>query len=196
MSFMKKNLNLFVLTHCESRCNEEGTFSGRIDSELTTKGHERAKFLADKLKDEKIGRAYSSPLTRSKQTLEHILKYHPETERYVDERIIERDYGRLSGKSKAKYAREHPNLYPIYHRSYDTPPPGGESMKQVEKRVLAFVRDLVKLMREKKMNALIVAHSNSIRPIRRYFEGLTPKEMMKLENYRCKIFKYRIAVNN
>ncbi len=196
MSFMKKTLNLFVLTHCESCYNKRGIFTGRVNSKLTKGGHKHAKRLAKKLKNERIDRAYSSSLKRARQTLTHILKYHPKTQVFIDERIIERDYGELSRKSKAKYAREHPDLYPIYHRSYEISPPGGESMKQVEERVLPFVHDLIKLMRGRKVNALIVAHSNSIRPVRRYFEHLTPEKMMKLENFRHKIFRYEIVVDN
>ncbi len=128
-----KKLNLYVLVHTESRYNEKRIFSGRIDSVLTKKGHKQAESLAKELAGKKIDIAYTSPLKRAKQTLKHILRHHPETKVIVDKRIIERDYGELSRKSKVKYRREHPELYPIYHRSYETPPPGGESMIEVEK---------------------------------------------------------------
>ena len=191
----KKKLHLFVITHCESCYNKRGIFTGRIDSKLTPKGYRFTKKIAERLKNEKIDVAYSSSLSRSKQTLKYIMKYHPKTKVVIDDRIIERDYGELSRKSKKKYEKEHPDLYPIYHRSYEIPPPGGESIKQVEKRVLPFIRDVIKLMKEKKINVLVVTHGNSIRPIRRYFEHLTPEEMMKLENYRHKIFRYKVSAN-
>lgn len=191
---MKENneLNLYVLIHTESYYNAKRLFSGHINSRLTEKGHKQAQELAQKLADKKIDIAYISPLKRTRQTLKHILKYHPKTKIIVDERIIERDYGNLSRKSKVKYRKEHPDLYPTYHRSYDTPPPDGENIKDVEKRVLSFIKDVVDKMKKEKINVLIVAHSNSIRPIVRYFENLTIDEMMQLENYQLKIFNYKI----
>lgn len=191
---MKKKINLYVLTHCESDYNKRGIFTGRVDSKLTKNGHDHAKTLAHKLKNHDIDLAFTSSLSRAKQTLKHLLKYHPETKVVVDDRLIERDYGELSRKSKKKYQREHPDLFPIYHRSYVVPPPGGESMVEVEERVLSFTRDLIKLMRGQRINALVVAHGNSIRPIRKYFENLTSEEMMKLKTHRHRIFKYRISV--
>lgn len=190
---MNRKLNLYVVTHCESCYNRRGIFTGQIDSILTKKGHKHAKVMAEELKNEKIDVAYTSPLTRARQTLEHILKYHPKTKMVIDKRIIERDYGKLSRKSKEKYKRENPKLYLVYHRSYNVPPPGGESMKKVEERVLAFIGKVIILMKENNTNILIVAHGNSIRPIRRYLEKLSPKQMMKLENLRHKVFRYKFS---
>ncbi len=186
------NNHIYLLTHCESCYNKLGVFTGRIDSVLTKYGHEHAELLAKKLKDKRIDIAYISPLKRTKQTLKHILKYHPKTKVITDKRIIERDYGKLSRKNKNKYEREHPDLYPIYHRSYDTPPPGGESIKEVEKRVLPFINEIVANAKKLNINVLIVTHGNTIRPIRRYFEKLSIDEMVKLENNQHTIFEYKI----
>jgi 2,3-bisphosphoglycerate-dependent phosphoglycerate mutase len=184
--------NLYLITHCESCYNKRKIFTGRIDSVLTKDGHKHAELISLKLKNKRIDLAYVSPLKRAKQTLKHILKYHPETKVIESLKIIERDYGELSGKGHEKYKREYPELYPLYHRSYEIAPPGGESMKQVEKRVVPFIRLIIGLMKERDINILVVAHSNSIRPIRKYFEKLSTDEMMKLENYRHKIFTYEI----
>ena len=189
-----KYLNLYVLIHTETYYNEKRLFSGHIDSFLTERGHKQAMSLAEGLADKKIDIAYISPLRRTKQTLKYILKYHDNVKIITDKRIIERDYGELSRKSKVKYRKENPDLYPIYHRSYNTPPPGGESMKEVEKRVLSFIKDVIKNMKEEKHNVLIVAHSNSVRPIIRHFEKLTVDEMMQLENYRLKVFTYKVKI--
>lgn len=185
---------IFIITHCETCFNKRNIFTGRINSVLTARGHEHAAYMADLVKKEKIGLAYRSSLIRTKQTLEHILKFHPETEARVDDRIIERDYGDLTGKSKLKYQKEHPDLYPVYHRSYDTKPPNGESMKDVEKRVLPFITDVINEVKKNKINVLIVAHGNSIRPMIRYFENLTTDQMQKIENIRHKVFTYKIKI--
>lgn len=183
---------LYVLTHCESCYNRRGIFTGRIDSKLTAAGHKHAERLAGELKNKAIDIAFISPLSRTKETLVHIRKYHPQMKVVVDKRLIERDYGDLSRKSKVKYKTEHPDLFPIYHRSYDVPPPGGESMREVEKRVLAFIKDVVSLIKKEGVNVLIVAHGNSIRPIRKYFERLSSDQMMALENLRHRVFTYGV----
>lgn len=186
---------IYAVLHCESCYNRDGIFTGRVDSVLTESGHIHAQVLAQKLAQVEFTTAYRSSLTRSKQTLDHILVYHPDTTLVVDDRLIERDYGKLSHLKKKKFQKEHPDLYPIYHRAYDVAPPGGESIKQVEKRVYSFIADLLKQMKESGKNTLIVGHSNAMRPFRQFFEQLTIEEMMKLENKRDEIFTYEISVS-
>lgn len=183
---------LYVITHCESCYNRLGIFTGRVDSKLTVEGHKHAEKMAEWLKRTTIDEAYISPLKRTRETVSHIAKYHPQMKIVVDERIIERDYGELSRKSKEKYKQDHPDLYPLYHRAYDVAPPGGESIKQVEKRVNNFLQEVMGKMRKEKINVLVVTHSNTMRPIRKYFEKLTNSEMMKLEYLRHIIFSYKV----
>jgi 2,3-bisphosphoglycerate-dependent phosphoglycerate mutase len=190
----KKNaLTLYVLAHTESCYNRRHIFTGWKDSKLSPLGHKNATMLGQKLKNADFGLAFVSPLSRSRQTLRHILAYHPKATVITDRRIMERDYGKLAGKSKDKYKRDFPEKFEIYHRSYDVPPPGGESIKDVENRVLPFLKDAFRVMREKNTNAILVAHSNTLRPIRRYFEKLTPKEMMALEGMYNNIYTYKIT---
>jgi len=58
--------------------------------------------------------------------------------------------------------------------------------------VLSFIKEVIQKMRNEKINVLIVAHSNSIRPIIKYFKGLTADQMMKIEDYRLKIFNFKV----
>lgn len=185
-------LNLYLITHCESCFNNQGIFTGRINSHLTENGIKHAQRLALELKDEPIDLAIHTSLSRTRETLKEILKYHPQCLVEADDRMIERDYGDLSRKSKAKYQKENPDLYPLYHRSYDVRPPHGESIQDVEKRVLPFLHEVIRRMKHEQINVLIVCHGNSIRPMIRYFEKLTPEEMMKLEYLRHRIFRYQI----
>ncbi len=187
-----KGLTLYVVAHTESFYNRRRIFTGWMDSKLTPLGHRNAEMLAKKLKEKKFDVAFVSTQTRAKQTMRHILKYHKGVRVVVDKRLRERRYGRLEGKSKEKFAREHPDLWPVYHRSYDVPPPGGESLKQVEARVLPFLREAIALMKKERTNALIVAHGNSLRPMRRHFDKLTPAQMMALEGQYNKVFSFRV----
>ena len=85
-------------------------------------------------------------------------------------------------------------IYEIYHRSYDIPPPGGESIKDVEKRVKPFIRDLLRKVKRERVNVAISAHGNSMRPLRKYFEKLSTQEMLELENPYDDYFVYSIKV--
>ena len=183
---------LYILLHCETCYNKQGIFCGRANIELTKVGHEHAQELAKQLKKKKIDLAFISPLKRSKETLQHILKSHPETKVKIDWRITERDYGDLTHLVKKEYEKDHPKLYPLYHRSYDVKPPNGESIKQVEERVIPFLKEIISLIKKDKVNVLIITHANAARPMRMFLEKLSINEMMSLENQRDIIFDYSI----
>lgn len=187
-------MKIYIFRHSESTHNKKGFFSGRSDAKLTAYGKKKAQQIARKLKNEKIDLAFTSPLSRTKECLDYILEYHPETKVIVDERLIERDYGKLTGKNKLEYARKHPILFPIYHRSYNIPPPGGESMRQVDKRVSSFIKDMLRIIKKKKAKTIVIAaHGNSLRPIRKHFEGLNNKKMMKIETKKGEVLEYSIS---
>jgi len=176
--------HIYLFRHGQTYYNKNKIFTGWKDSKLTPLGIKQAEHVAMKLKNKKIEVGFQSHLSRSKKTLKIVLKYHPECKKIItDDRIIERSYGKLQGISHRVFIREHgKKLYDIYHRSYDIPPVGGESIKMVEKRVMKFIKDLLKFMKKEKVNVAVSAHGNSMRPFRRYFEHLTIKEMMELEN--------------
>ncbi len=218
-------LKIYLFRHAQTRYNKEHRFTGWKESELTPLGIEQAKKLALKLKKKKINIAYQTNLSRSKDTLKEVLKYHPECKRVItDDRIIERSYGRLQGKShqefvktageedyktmlhwhkidhlsgkeKKYFIKKHGEAdLQIVRRSYAQAPPGGESIQMVEKRVNAFIQDLLKRMKKEKVNVAISAHGNSMRPFRRHFEKLSIAKMMKLENPWDDYFEYTVKV--
>ena len=193
-------LHIYLFRHGESYFNipEKKRFTGWSDSKITPKGYKQARAVAKKLKNKKIQVAYRSSLTRSKNTLKEVLKYHPECKEIItDNRIIERDYGKLTRKYNKTIIKEYgKKQFDIWHRSYDHPPPGGESIKMVEKRVLSFIKDMLKKMKKEKVNVAVSAHGNSMRPFRRYFEKFSVKKMMDLENPWDDYFEYIIEVKD
>ncbi|MAF50745.1 MAG: 2,3-bisphosphoglycerate-dependent phosphoglycerate mutase [Nanoarchaeota archaeon] len=191
---MKRYIYLF--RHGQSFYNKSGRFTGHINSGLTERGKRDAKKIAIVLKNEKIDVAYQTKLSRSKDTLRAVLKFHPECKKIKeDNRMIERDYGKLSGKyHKTIIIELGKEQYDIWHRSYDVAPPKGESMKMVEVRVNAFIKDLLKFVKKNKVNVAISAHGNSMRPFRRYFEKFGIEKMLKLENPYDKCFRYSLDV--
>ena len=183
---------LFIFRHGQTVDNKESIFSGFRQTDLTPEGVEEAKGIGEKLKNEKVTKAFQSDLIRSQHTLELVLNpWHKNVEIITDARIKERDYGDLTGKSKIKTEQQNPEQYKQWHRSYDVPPPNGESIKMVEERVLGFLNEVLPTF-EKEDVVFISAHGNSLRPMRRFFEHITVDEMCSFEHTPGKIYSYEI----
>ena len=187
---------LFVFRHAETFDNIRGIFSGWRDSELTSEGLSQAQKIAEQLKRYQIDYAFTSHLKRARKTLEISLEGHSSVPVFVDDRLIERCYGLLQGKSKERIARENPEWFAQVHRGYEFTPPQGESLRMVEKRVLLFLEQLRDWLGQNQGNVAISCHSNSIRPIRRVFENLTLKQMLQLENPQDRIMIYNLRPRN
>jgi 2,3-bisphosphoglycerate-dependent phosphoglycerate mutase len=187
-------LHIYLFRHGETNFNRSQRFTGLVNSRLTPKGIEQANLIAEKLKEKTFQIAFKTSLSRSSTSLKIVLKYHPECKKVIiDDRMIERSYGDLERKHHKTIIKKYgKKQFDLWHRSYDVPPPGGESIKMVEKRVLSFVKDLLTLMKREQVNVAISAHNNSMRPFRRYFENLTVNEMIALENPYDKYFDYTI----
>jgi 2,3-bisphosphoglycerate-dependent phosphoglycerate mutase len=189
-------LHIYLFRHGQTYFNRDKRFTGWLDSKLTPEGIRQAKKIAEKLKNKRIDAAFQTRLSRSKDTLKIVLKNHPECKIIItNDKMIERSYGKLQGKYHkaiiAKYGKE---MFDKWHRDYDFPPPGGESAKMVEKRVLSFIKELLAFMQREKVNVAISAHGNSMRPFRRYFEKLTIPEMTNVENPWDDYFDYTIEI--
>jgi 2,3-bisphosphoglycerate-dependent phosphoglycerate mutase len=182
---------IFIFRHGQTIDNKEKVFSGWRNVDLTPEGIQEAINIAEKLKSEKPTKAYESDLIRSKHTLDIVLSFHPYTPIIADTRIKERNYGSLTGTNKTTLQEKDPSDFQKWHRSYDVPPPGGESIQEVEKRVLDFLTDMKKSLQLHDI-IFISAHGNSIRPMRKYFEHLTNEQMCSYEYQPAIIFSYTI----
>lgn len=189
-----KTYSIYLFRHGQTYYNKNHIFTGWKESRLTPKGIKQAKTIARKLKNKRIDVAFQTRLSRSKDTLKHVLKFHPECKKVItDDRMIERSYGKLQRQHHKVFIKKHgKKLFDTYHRSYNIPPPGGESIKMVEKRVGSFIKDLKKFIKKNKVNVAISAHGNSMRPFIRHFEKFSIKKMMKLEMPYDKYFEYKI----
>lgn len=187
---------IYLFRHGVTKDNARGVFSGFRDVSLNEKGRRDAKIVAMRLKNKKIDVAFESHLKRSKETLKEVLKFHPECKIIVeDDRIIERCYGKLEGKTHLSVVEKYGfEKYDLWHRSYRNRPPAGESFEDVENRVLAFIRDLLRLIKTQKVNVAISAHNNSMRPFRKFFEKLSREEMCTLYNDYESVYEYDIEV--
>ena len=192
---MKKRLHLYVFRHGQTYFNRDDKFTGFIDSKLTKTGIEEAKIVALRLKNKKIDVAFQSSLSRAKDTLKEVLKFHPECKQIIeDNRMIERDYGKLSGLTHLECVKKYgAEQYDKWHRGFNNRPPGGESFADIEKRVKSFVDDLIKFMKKAKVNVAISSSGNSIRLFRKIMENAPIDRVVEWFIPYDKAFEYTIC---
>jgi 2,3-bisphosphoglycerate-dependent phosphoglycerate mutase len=101
---------------------------------------------------------------------------------HKDQKLNERDYGDLSGLNKddARKRWGEKQVH-IWRRSYDVPPPGGESLKDTAARVLPYYEAAIRPEVEAGRNVLVVAHGNSLRALIMKLEGLSGEEIVARE---------------
>lgn len=177
----KKGLKIYIFRHGETFFNRDRKFTGWVDSRLTKSGIDDAKIIAIRLKKKKFQVAFQTSLSRARDTLKQVLKFHPECKRIItDDRIIERNYGKLNGHTHLEIVEKYGSKqYDLWHRGFYNRPPGGESFADIEKRVSSFLKDLIKFMKKEKINVAISAHGNSIRLFRKIMEKAPVNEVVE-----------------
>ncbi|MEH2511489.1 2,3-bisphosphoglycerate-dependent phosphoglycerate mutase [Nitrobacteraceae bacterium AZCC 1564] len=177
---------LVLVRHGQSEWNLKNLFTGWKDPDLTELGVKEAVQAGRKLKELSLSFdvAFTSALTRAQHTLDLALKEMGQTNIPVTKNLAlnERDYGDLSGLNKddarAKWGEEQ---VLIWRRSYDVPPPGGESLKDTLARTLPyFVQEILPCVL-RGQRTLVVAHGNSLRALIMVLEKLTPEQILKRE---------------
>lgn len=184
---------IYLFRHGESTDNRAHLFSGWRNPDLSEKGVIDVQELAELLKEKEFTFAYTPELTRNIKTVEEVIKYHQGTEVIYDNRIRERCYGDLQGLKHLDLMKKDLPIYLTYHRSFNISPPGGESISDVEGRVLPFCGEVVKRIKKEKVSVAICGGNNAMRVIRRHFENLTVEQMLKIENPFDNFFTYEIS---
>ena len=177
---------LCLLRHGQSQWNLENRFTGWVDVELTDAGRQEARSAGQRLASQGIrfDVAYTSVLTRAIETLDITLEALGRRDLPIhrDQALNERMYGDLQGLNKAETAAKFgDDQVRIWRRSYDVPPPHGESLKDTQERTLPYYRSEVEPELRAGRNVLVVAHGNSLRAIVMALEELTPEQILKVE---------------
>ena len=177
---------LVLVRHGESEWNSAGLFAGRTDIDLTAEGAAQARAAGRRLKalGLRFDTGFTTTLKRAQNTLALILEELGQTGIPVlrDARLDERDYGELTGLTRAdaiaKWGAERVHQW---RRSYDARPPGGESLKDTAARVLpCYIENILpRVLRGE--HVLVAAHGNSLRALVMVLERLDEKSILDRE---------------
>mgnify|MGYP001468339998 CR=1 FL=1 len=176
---------MVLLRHGQSVWNAENKFTGWTDVDLSSKGEEEAISAGKKLSEIKFDVVHTSELIRAQRTAEIVMLHNkasvnPPT--LHDQRLNERHYGSLQGLNKdetrEKYGAEQVH---IWRRSFDVPPPDGESLEMCAERTLPYLTEEIEPDLQSGKNVLVAAHGNSLRSIVMSIENLSSEEILSVE---------------
>ena len=178
-------MNLILIRHGQSEWNALNQFTGWKDPGLTAKGVEEAHNAGRIINNLKINfdLVFTSALIRAQNTAEIILKeINQPLSTIKNQALNERNYGDLAGLNKddarKRWGDEQVH---IWRRSYDIPPPGGESLKDTGERVLPYFMKEIHPHVCKGKNVLIAAHGNSLRSLIKFLDNISDEDIVKLE---------------
>ena len=177
---------LVLVRHGQSEWNLKNLFTGWKDPDLTAQGIAEAKEAGRKLKGQGLtfDVAFTSVLRRAQHTLELMLEELDQTKIPIkmDVALNERDYGDLSGLNKddarKRWGEEQVHTW---RRSYDVPPPGGESLKDTLARTLPYYVQEILPCVLRGQRTLVAAHGNSLRALIMVLERLSPEGILARE---------------
>ena len=178
-------MNLILIRHGQSEWNALNQFTGWKDPDLTATGIQEAQNAAKIINNLKINfdLVFTSALIRAQNTAEIILKEINQPLSTIKNLALnERNYGDLAGLNKddarKRWGDEQVH---IWRRSYDIPPPGGESLKDTGERVLPFFMKEILPHVCKGKNVLVAAHGNSLRSLIKFLDNISDEDIVKLE---------------
>ncbi len=176
---------LVLVRHGQSEWNLKNLFTGWKNPDLTEQGVKEARTAGQTLKEMKLefDEAFTSDLMRAQKTLA-LMQEEMGTDLPItqNQALNERDYGDITGMNKDEARKQFgEEQVHIWRRSFDVPPPGGESLKMTAERVLPYfdTEILPRVLSGKRI--LVSAHGNSLRAFIMQLEGLSPDEILKRE---------------
>lgn len=184
---------LVLIRHGQSQWNLENRFTGWTDVPLTDRGRSDAEKTAAALSEFRFDRGFTSRLQRASDTLAIILKKLRQEGISVerDSALNERHYGDLQGLNKAETAAKYgQEKVLLWRRSYDVPPPNGESIEHVCFRTLPFFRWIIMPELAAGKTIIVTASGNSLRPIIQLLDGLDNATTASMEVGLCTPYIY------
>ena len=178
--------SLVLVRHGQSQWNEKNIFTGWKNPDLTELGIKEAikAGIALKRSGYKFDLMFTSVLLRAIRTAKLILEAldQKDLKGIENEALNERDYGDLSGLNKDEARKRWgSDQVHTWRRSFDTPPPQGESLKNTAERVLPYFSENILPLIRKNQEIIVAAHGNSLRALVMHLDNLSPDEVVRLE---------------
>ena len=178
--------SLILIRHGQSVWNASNRFTGWTDVDLSDKGVIEAEEAGRQLSDIRIDVVHTSDLIRAQRTAKIVIQQNESSGEDVptkyDWRLNARHYGALQGLNKAETAEEHgAEQVQIWRRSFDVPPPEGESLEMTAERTIPYFTEEILPDLESGKNVLVSAHGNSLRSIVMHIERISPDDIVSLE---------------
>lgn len=207
---MSDTTKLVLIRHGESEWNKKNLFTGWTDVDLSDKGREEARQGGRTLREGgyDFDVCYTSYLKRAIHTLNGVLQeldreWLPVIKTW---KLNERHYGALQGLNKAETAEKYGDeQVKIWRRSFDVCPPAleptdercprghaqyrevdpsllplTESLKDTIARVVPYFEQEIRPQMESGRRVIIAAHGNSLRALVKYFEKMTPEQILEV----------------
>ena len=196
-----KSSYLVLVRHGQSEWNEKNLFTGWKDPKLTARGVDEAVKAGKELNEAgySFDKMFTSDLFRAQDTGRIILEQMnlASIEVIKDVSLNERNYGDLAGLNKDEARKEWgEDQVHIWRRSFDVPPPGGESLKDTADRVLPYFKDNIIPELIQGLNILVAAHGNSLRALVMELEEISSEEIVELEISTGVPLIYKFEENN
>lgn len=168
-------MKIILVRHGQTQDNVDDIIQ-KATTPINELGRRQAKILAEKLKDEKIDVIYTSDLQRALETTEEIIKFHPRAKVIRTPALREKDAGIFKGRR----LEEHKNARIASGKTfYEFVPEGGESMIELQNRVVTFYKELIHAHKDEIV--LLVAHHGTIKCLLLYLLGKSFDEWTALE---------------
>ncbi len=179
----KKNnkKRIILVRHGETDWNRQGRFQGQIDIPLNKNGISQAKAASKFLKNNIIQKAYSSSLSRPRETAQIILNEHPGIKISLIDKLKEIGHGKWEGKLESEIKSDWPDLLKTWKISPEkVQMPEGENIKEVSTRSIIGWNEICKDLKNDE-TALVVAHDAVNKTILCHLLGLMPSKIWMIK---------------
>lgn len=171
------NNNIFIMRHGQDEDNVAGILNGHRDTPLTELGHQQAILAAKKMNDIGIDIIYASPLKRAYETARIVANELDVDEVILDNHLIERDFGILTGKPVADIQKYTDKILKTEVTTYFLEVEGAEDFPTLLERAKKFFSEINE--RHSNKNILLVCHGDIGRMIRAAYHNIDWKTSLK-----------------
>ena len=168
-------MKLILVRHGETEWVREHRYQGSTDVPLNRYGYRQAKALGRLLKKERPAAVYSSKLERARETAK-LIGRACRKKVMSDARLNEVSFGHWEGESHDGIRTRSPKASKRWYRAqWSSRPPGGESLRSLEKRISGFLKDLLKQFLKRDKTCIVVTHGGPIRMFLIRFLDISPE---------------------